>query len=414
MRNATSLIAAAVVLALTGCGRGHADPAAGWQPAPGQMLESKPSTPAEIPSSPASMRDAEGAFAEVRQLIDRHYVDGAVPADVLWTGATRGMLAQLIQTKDAKVNALLSPEELAEMRAGIAGGFSGIGAVMKTLAGVIYIEEVLPNSPAAKAALEPGDRLLAIDGQSTHGMGIAEAVRLIRGTSGTTIDLTMQRDDREWHEKLTRGQVRLPTLSAKSLGAHALYVRISGFSKDVADELDRALAEALGKERTLAVVLDLRACPGGLLEGAVAVAERFLAPGTPIVDVRRRDGEDEWQKAEKNNPGDALPVVVLVGGGTASGAEIVTAALAENGRAMVVGERTFGKGTVEELFELSNGWAVKLTIARFYSPKGRSLQGAGVDPDFIIPSAPETVPGEVVKDAALAAALRLLELGSRR
>lgn len=328
------------------------------------------------------------------------------------------MLRELIQTRGIEVNTLLDPAQLREMKIGVTGSLQGIGVVIDMeVAGLALVRGVLPDGPAARAGLQVGDRILAVDGTCVRQLDLAALVSRIRGPSGSTVELYVQREDREWHQPVVRGQVSLDAVTGGLLEGGVGYVRVNEFRQGTAAQLDELLQRLLG-EGGRSVVLDLRACPGGLLDEAVAVADRFLAPGLSIVTLQRRQGQEEHRVAELDHPGDGLPVVVRVDGATASGAEIVASALAEHGRATLVGEPTLGKGTAEEIFELRNGWGLKLSVARFTTAGGRRVQGEGVRPDFVIPApgtgkAPPGFGGRLpapADDPQLAAALGVLRL----
>jgi carboxyl-terminal processing protease len=327
------------------------------------------------------MPGARAAFDEIKGLIGEKYVDTAPSDDEIWTGAIEGVLGRLIQTKGIKVNTLLEPDSLKELESGMSGQFVGVGIVIKVFEGVILVRHTIPNSPASKV-LKPGDRILAVDGKSLKGMEFHQIVGMIRGQEGTTVDLTVQREEKDWVEPITRRSMSVDSVFAYMLPDKVGYMRISAFNHNTPEQIDQAMKAKLAGAQTL--VLDLRCSPGGLFDEALLAADKFLPPGAAIVKLKGRSGKDEIRKASKRDVGDQLPMVVLVDHDTASSAEILAAALADNDRARLVGETTLGKGTVESLMKLSNGWGVKLSIARFESPKGRSWQGKGLEPDLPI------------------------------
>jgi carboxyl-terminal processing protease len=215
---------------------------------------------------------------------------------------------------------------------------------------------------------------------------------------------------------VVRGRIALPAVSGQLLGDGRAYLRLGGLKKNTVERLD-ALIDELRAKGARRLVLDLRGCPGGLLDAAIAVADRFLPPGRTVVTLRRRAGENEVKRTRAENPADRLPLVVLVDAQTSSGAEIIAAALQHGSRAQIVGAPTLGKGTVEDILELPGGWALKLTVARFFAPDGRPMQGQGVTPDFPIAGDPASqrrryfsVTADPENDPPLAAALRLLRL----
>jgi len=424
MRPIVCWIPVAALSVLAACGDEQAGPTPGPAPA-GQALAQPAATPAPpAPSAPgAKMPAAKRAFFEVMQLVQEKYVDAGIEPDVLWSGATEGLLRRLLQVRDPRVriNTLLDPQTVKEMKLGLGGRISGAGMVIKIVEGMVLARHVIAGGPADRAGIRDGDRLLAVDGKPLRGLELDAIVGLIRGETGSTVKLFVQREAREWDQPVVRGPVILPVVSHLALPGGAGYLRVSNFNRRTAAQLDAAIAALTGKG-SRAIVLDLRGSPGGLLETAVAVADRFLPPGAEVVTLQRRGGVEEVHRASGAHPGDNLPVALLVDGATASGAEIVAAALRDNGRASIVGEPTMGKGTVETIIRLENGWALKLTVARFYTPRKESLQGAGIRPDLVIPAAagaeiatyaePPDV-RRLAADPQVAAALHLLALERR-
>jgi carboxyl-terminal processing protease len=367
------------------------------------------------------MPRAKQIFAEVEGLIAKHYVDANLSEDELWTGAIEGMLQRLIQLRGQKINALLDPERLREINSSLKGTFSGVGVMFGIVQGIVYVREVLPGTPAAQAEIKPGDRILAIDGKSVRGLNQAEMTNRIRGKEGTTVTLFMQREEREWQAPLIRRTVRVEAVFGEMLLERIGYVRITSFNHSTLERLDSILG-TLAKQRAEGLILDLRHCPGGLLEVSLQAAERFLEPGSPLLALRPRSGAEVVKKSAGDHPWRKIPMVVLINKETASGAEIVAAALAGNHRAVLVGEKTFGKGTAEEVFELSNNWALKLSISRFFGPDGKSWQGEGIQPDFVISGGPANASlytnepkVNIEEDLQLKAALNVFKLngGSR-
>ncbi|MCA9549253.1 MAG: hypothetical protein KC933_04410 [Myxococcales bacterium] len=244
-------------------------------------------------------------------------------------------------------------------------------------------------------------------------MGIGDR---IRGVAGTTVELMMQRGTEEWSERLVRSTLEVPSVLGHLREDGVGYLQVLNFDHHVAEGIDRLLGD-LGKAR--AYVLDLRGCPGGLFKMSIELASRFLPPGTRVVTTRDRSGAETVYDTTRKGAV-SKPLVVLVNEKTASSAEIVAAALRENDRALIVGEKSFGKGTVEKIFELSGGYGLKLTVARFYSPKGHNWQGDGIEPDFEIPSDVDVRPiytrpttQDADKDVQLRAALNLLKVDRR-
>ena len=325
------------------------------------------------------------AFEEAIELIEARYVDRDLDLDALYTGALEGALARLYQVEGHPVNVLMGPQELAELEHGTRGSIVGIGVEINLLADVVVVRHALAGGPAAAAGLKPGDRILAIDGASVKGLALTDVVAKIRGEAGTTVDLFVQRDTDEWHEKLVRATIPIPNVEARTLGEGLAYLHLRGFAETTPAELDAALA-ALQKDSMRALVLDLRQCPGGLVDAAIATTGRFLRKGQVITTVEDREKGRTRHAAQEDGAWRDLPIAALIGPDTASGAEILAEALSFHGRATLIGAPTLGKGSVEGVHELSNGWSIKLSSGRFLDAAGASMQGRGVRPHLPIPA----------------------------
>ncbi|MCB9755823.1 MAG: S41 family peptidase [Myxococcales bacterium] len=334
------------------------------------------------------MPDARASFDEVLALVGEHYVDGPLAEDAVWTGAVEGVLGRLPQLAGHPINTLLSPDELKELEVGTSGQLVGVGVMIELVADVIMIRDVIPGAPAVAAGLQPGDRILGVDGVRVRDHALHDVVGRIRGEAGTTVELFVQRDTEEWTAVVTRGTVKVESVEGRLLDADKglAYLRINSFSKTTPEEVDAAL-ERLDGEGMKRLIIDVRRCPGGLLDASVAVADRFLEPGARVVTIRGRDGQETRYDASEKDRWEALPLAVLVGPKTASGAEILAGALAHHGRGPLIGEPPLGKRTVESVHELKNGWAVKLTSSRFETPDGEQ----GVRPAITIPSPEEAL-----------------------
>jgi len=362
----------------------------------------------------APMPNAKDAFAEISDLIDAHYVDGPLSEDALWTAAIDGVLSHLIQHGEHPINTLMSPEDVAELKIGTSGQLVGIGVMIESVADVVVVRGTLPGGPAEKAGLQAGDRILGVDGKRLKDTSLREVVDLIRGEEGSTIDVFVQRDTEEWTASLTRGTIAVRNVETTMLADDVGYVRIRGFADNTTAEFDDAM-QALSDEGMKRLVLDLRGCPGGLLDSALEITDRLLPAGKRVVTMKNREGELKHFETESEDPWESMPMVVLTGRYTASGAEILAEAVSHHERARVVGEPTFGKGTVESIHELSDGWAVKLSVSRFLGPDGEPNLGVGVRPDVQVPSGDamkKLVPVaelDPMADHQLAAAMELLQ-----
>lgn len=359
--------------------------------------------------------NARQTFDQVSALIRDNYVDSKIGEEELWSYALAGLVEHLMKNGEMPINEILDKAQLEIMKTHTKGTISGIGLVFENVEKIAIVREVLPSDPASKTQMQPNDRILAVDGKDIANMNMLEIVMLIRGKAGTSVELLMQRGTEEWTETITRGQVKVESVQG-TLHEGVGYIRLMHFNEDTAKRLDVVLAD-LKKRGAKGLVLDLRGSPGGLFDVALEVAERFLSSGETIVSLKKRDGQEEIHRAKRPDVF-AGPIVVVTGKETASSAEILAAALKENRRATLVGEKTYGKGTVEKIFELDNGYALKLTVAHFFSPNGNNWQGKGIEPDFAIPHEEgqkahysSTLSFDLAKDAQLKAAFAVLKLG---
>lgn len=335
------------------------------------------------PRTASPFRNLE-LFSQALVQIENEYVDPA-DQDALVRGAIRGMVESLDPH-----STYLDPDEYRLMMTDMQGRFAGVGVEVSSRDGWLTVLSVFEGGPAASAGLRPGDRFLHLDGKRARDMRIEDAVRLIRGEPGTAVRVAIRRDgELEAIElSLTRAVIEIPAIRAERLADGVLYLRIAGFSEKTAielrQELDRAARRRKGEEPVRGVLIDLRDNGGGLLDQAILVADEFLEEGV-IVTARGRKGELMTEaRAQRDGYEPSWPIVVLVNQFSASASEIVAGALRDHGRALLVGTRTWGKGSVQKIYPLPDGSAVKLTIARYYTPSGRSIQAQGIEPDRIV------------------------------
>ncbi|MGB7183838.1 MAG: S41 family peptidase, partial [Burkholderiaceae bacterium] len=320
------------------------------------------------------------------------------------TQAISGMLAGLDPH-----SAYLDAEAFRELQVGTQGEFGGLGIEVGVEDGYIKVVSPIEDTPAARAGVKAGDLIIKIDEKPTKGMSLADAVKLMRGKPKTPIVLTMSRkgEPQPVVIEIIRDVIKVRSVRWKPLEPGYGYVRITQFQEHTIRNLSRALTELVDKGMTKGLVLDLRNDPGGLLHGAVGVSAAFLEPRVTVVSTNGRTNdaardylaspEDYMRGTSRDSLANlpklvkTIPMVVLVNGGSASASEIVAGALQDHKRAVVMGTQTFGKGSVQSILPLTNNTAIKLTTARYYTPKGRSIQAKGITPDLKVT---ETADGE--------------------
>jgi carboxyl-terminal processing protease len=346
----------------------------------------RPAPHAGLPWQEASL------FAEVYERIKRDYVD-EVDDHALMEKAVRGMVAALDPH-----SAYLDSEEFDEIRLSTMGSYPGVGIEVVAEDGVVRVLRPIEGSPAQQAGLRPGDEIVRID-DADIGADLAGAIARMRGASGSLVTLTVRRDGAPGviQYALRRAQVEVHSVAQQSLEPGYGYLRISSFSETTAQDVSRAILR-LKRDNPgglKGLVLDLRNNPGGVLEAGVAVADDFLDSGV-IVTADGRTPEARFRMDA--TPGDLIegaPLVVLVNGGSASASEIVAGALKDHGRALLVGRRTYGKGSVQTVMPLSHGGAVKLTTSRYFTPSGASIHGKGIVPD-VVEDGPSLPPADLL------------------
>lgn len=320
-------------------------------------------------------------FANVLDLLQKHYVDKVESKEVL-IGAINGMLGSLDPH-----SSYMSPEDFKELQEDTRGSFSGIGIEVTVRDGILTVVSPIAGTPAYKQGVKAGDEIVKINNISTQGMTLPDAVKLLRGNQGEKVAITIRRSD--LNELLDLVFVRdiIPhhSVVAEKLGGGFHYIQITSFQATTTRDFKKALRKAAQDEKIQGLVLDLRNNPGGLLDQAVQIADVFLESGV-IVTTRGREKEnDMFFEAHRDKTQHRFPTIVLVNGGSASASEIVAGALQDHKRAIILGTRTFGKGSVQTVVPLPNGAGVRLTTARYYTPSGRSIQATGIVPDMIIP-----------------------------
>lgn len=316
-------------------------------------------------------------FAEVFERIKRAYVE-EVDDSTLLRNAMRGMLGELDPH-----SAYLDSEDFQALRESTQGEFGGIGIEVGMQNGQLTVIAPLDDTPAAEAGLQPRDTILRIDDQPTDRLSLEEAVSLMRGEAGTEIELTILRSNESTPRNvtLTRQVIRSDSVKSEMLEPGYGYLRISQFQNRTGEQIREALNEFQAQAPLKGLVLDLRNNPGGVLDGAIEVADAFLDDGLIVYTEGRLDDSDMRFSATPDSAAPDVPVVVLINGGSASAAEIVAGSLQDQKRAIIMGTRSFGKGSVQQVMPLGNGDGVKLTTALYFTPDGRSIQAQGIEPD---------------------------------
>jgi carboxyl-terminal processing protease len=344
-----------------------------------------PATTAGLAAVDARSGPQFGKLVAVYQLIKANYVD-PVDDDKLLKGAIDGMLASLDPH-----SSYLEGSSLQRLETMIDGRYSGLGLSVVMDDGAVKVVSPMRGSPAEKAGLKPGDYITHLDGKLYYGGEIDDAVSKMRGEAGTSIRLTIFRPGRDEPFDVTvmRGVIDLKPVTSKLEGTIGV-VSVNEFSRNVGNEVNTAI-QAMKQEtggKLAGIVLDLRSNPGGSLDEAVALSDLFLTSGTIVSQRGRVASENEYYRAETAIRGDGakgLPLIVLIDVGSASASEIVAGALQDNHRAVIMGERSFGKGSVQQMISLDRTSAIKLTTARYYTPSGRSVQEGGIEPDIRVP-----------------------------
>jgi len=353
------------------------------------LLSLPPVTYGASSAAPESDRDEVyrelEMFTDVLALIQRNYVEEVELKDLIY-GAIDGMLATLDPH-----SAFMPPEEYAERKVDTLGAFGGLGLEVTIRDEILTVVSPVDDTPAYRAGLKAGDKILWIENVSTKSMDILDAVQMMRGEPGTTVSITVlsEGDDRPRKLDLVREVIKIRSVKFRTLSEGIGYVRLLQFQENTSHELKDALDQLRGENNGLiqGLILDVRNNPGGLLDQAIQVSDLFISDGL-IVYTEGRDEESRissMASAEGTEP--PYPLVVLINAGSASASEIVAGALHDHGRALLMGERSFGKGSVQTLMPLGDDSGLSLTTARYFTPKGISIQATGIVPDIEVPAA---------------------------
>ncbi len=324
-------------------------------------------------------------FTEVLSLVEDNYVEPRESEELIY-GAIKGLVKSLdphslYMTKEEHDDLLIATE----------GSFTGIGVQITVEENVLTVVSPIEDTPAYDAGLKAGDKIVKIGDKITIDMSLTDAVKLIRGNKGTKVTLTISREgvDNPLVFEITRDVIPLRSVKSCMLDYDIGYIRITNFQGQTAEDLVTALDGLEEEQQLKGLILDLRNNPGGLLDQAVMVSDEFLDSGLIVSTKGRNEDQDMEEYASENKKERNYPMIVLVNGGSASASEIVAGALQDNKRALILGTRTFGKGSVQTVLSLSDGSGLRLTTARYYTPGGRSIQLSGISPDIEIPYLPQ-------------------------
>jgi carboxyl-terminal processing protease len=318
-------------------------------------------------------------FAETLSLVKKNYVEEVTEKDLVY-GAIKGMLSSLDPH-----SSFMPPEAFKEMQIDTKGEFGGLGIQIGIKDKILTIIAPIDDTPADKAGVKAGDKIIKIEGESTKDITLHEAVSKLRGPKGTSVTITILREGLEKPKDISivRDIIKLKSVKSRVVEEGIGYVKLTQFQERTVSDLKKALNK-LSKEQIHSLILDLRNNPGGLLKGAVDVTSQFLPPGKLVVYIKGRSGDKTEFPTVNGNQYVKYPMIVLVNEGSASASEIVSGALQDLERALVIGTQTFGKGSVQTVMPLSDGSALRLTTARYYTPNGRSIQTTGITPDVIV------------------------------
>ncbi len=335
-------------------------------------------------------------FAKVLNLVQQYYVE-EVDMKKLIYGGIRGVLREL----DPHTN-FLTPEIFKEFESETSGEFGGLGIEITVQNGILTVISPIEDTPAWKAGVKSGDKIVEINGESTKGLSLAEAATKMKGSKGTKVVLGIFRDGFEKPQDfaVVRGTVKIKSVKYTDLEEGYAYIRLTSFIENSATDLEKAIKDHTSKYKKegglKGLIFDLRRNPGGLLDQAVRMSDMFLSEGIIVSTMGRNKKEKEVLYAKKTGTLPDFPIVVLVDEYSASASEILAGALQDNKRALVMGQRSFGKGSVQSVVKLGDGSGLKLTVARYYTPSGRSIQADGIVPDVLV----ENIDAETLKKAS--------------
>ncbi len=321
-------------------------------------------------------------FSEALSIVQKNYVEEPDSQELV-RGAIKGMLTSLDPH-----SSFMSPDMYKEMQIDTQGEFQGIGITIGIRDGILTVIAPIDDTPAYRAGIQAGDKIVMIEDQTTKDMTLMEAVKLMRGPKGTDVTITIARKGAPERIKvtITRDVIPLHSIKTKDIDPAIGYVRITQFQKKTSSEFTDALAKIHEEKGDTfkGLILDLRNNPGGLLIAAIEVADVFIDSGAIVTTKGRLKNQNFSYNAKAKGTEPEYPIVVLVNGGSASASEIVAGAMQDYKKAILIGTTTFGKGSVQTIYRLGDGAGMRVTTARYYTPSGRSIQATGIEPDIIV------------------------------
>ena len=343
-------------------------------------------------------------FSEVLEKINNEYVDEIDQSEVM-DSAINGVLQSL-----DPYSAYMNPEIYEEMQTETSGEFGGLGIEVTMEAGVVKIITPIDDTPASRAGVKAGDYIVRINGEQVQGKTLMEAVNLMRGPVNTSIEITIRRKGLKKAKifKIKREIIEIKSVASKLIEKEIGYLRLRAFNENSSNQLKKEISKLEKKENLLGYIFDLRNNPGGLLSQAIKISDFFLDDGEIVSTKGRKNRENRKFFAKKGDKINGKPLIVLINNGSASAAEIVAGALQDQKRAILLGESTFGKGSVQSIIPLKNKGAIRLTISKYYLPSGKSISEIGVSPDIMVEESEENFVINTDSDNQLNYAIKLL------
>ena len=343
-------------------------------------------------------------FSEVLEKIQNEYVDEINQADVM-DSAINGVLQSL-----DPYSAYMNPKIFKESQIETSGEFGGLGIEVSMEAGVVKVIAPIDGTPAAKAGIKAGDYIVRINGEQVQGKTLMEAVNLMRGPEGTSIEITVRRKSLRKAKifKITREIIEIESVISKIVDNKVGYLRLRAFNENSSNQLKKEISKIEKNKKLVGYILDLRNNPGGLLSQAITISDFFLNDGEIVSTRGRKKRENRKFFAKKGDKINGKPLIVLINRGSASASEIVAGALQDQKRAILLGETTFGKGSVQSIIPLKNKGAIRLTISKYYLPSGKSISEVGVVPDIKVEEEDEEFSINTTTDNQLNYAIKLL------